>query len=140
MKKDRAIELSEPVTLEGVAATVGNLSSTVAVLSAKVDRLAVGIETLAVKLEDFGEKMMAGFSFFGERVGALEIRTDSLETKVDSLGTKMDALEFEVTANTSKIEGVHRRIDDVVETRARRDELAATNVRVGRIEGHLGLA
>lgn len=93
---------------------------------AKKHRTLPTLEGVAAALDRLSNQMLAGFIFFGERVGALEIR--------------MDSLEFGIAACNSKIEGVHRRIDDIVDTRAKRDELAATNLRVTRIEGHLGLA
>ncbi|HEY4507713.1 MAG TPA: hypothetical protein VJJ47_02465 [Candidatus Paceibacterota bacterium] len=88
------------------------------------------LEGLAASIDNLSLQMMNGFSFFGERVGSLEVRMDSLEERVNLLDVSL----------TSKIEGLHRRMDDVVETRVSRKDLAATNKRVGRIEGHLKLA
>lgn len=105
-----------------------------------LEGLAATLESVAAALDRLSDQMLAGFSFFGERVGSLEIKVDALGDRVSSLEVKFDGLEFATAANTSKIEGLHRRIDDIVEMYAPRRELAETNRRLGRVEGHLGLA
>lgn len=79
-------------------------------------------------LEKLAAMIAENFDFMREEIRR-EFR-EELGGRIDELRQHMDA----------KFLAVHNRIDDVVDTRAKRVDLDATKARVTRIEGHLGLA
>ena len=85
---------------------------------------------------------LVGLAASIERVAALVVEQsnfvrDELRGEIVELRTEMGGLRDEMGA---KFLAVHNRLDDLAWNRASRDDLAATNARVTRIEGHLGLA
>ncbi len=65
------------------------------------------------------------------------VRDELREELRKQIGSQIGGLREEMGA---KFFAIHNRIDDLVETRAKRDDLASTNARVTRVERHLGLA
>lgn len=81
-------------------------------------------------LEKLAAMVAEGFAFVTAEIR--EVRAD-----VRDLRGRVDFLE---TSTNAKFFSLNNRIDEIIDTRAKRAELAATDVRVTRIEGHLGLA
>jgi hypothetical protein len=82
-------------------------------------------------LEKFAVIMAENFEYFRK-----ELKDDLAEVRVE-FRSEIQQLRDHMDA---KFLAVHNRLDDLSLNRATRDELAATNARVTRIEGHLGLA
>ena len=138
-------KLSGKITLEKLATEVAGNSTAIEKLSAATERLSVATESLTAAVSDILAKTDRLEAAVAENAATTErfaiavaenfvftrdeLRSDFWK-ETRELRSYMDAKFF----------AVHNRIDDIVDTRARRDELVAANVRVTRIEGHLGLA
>lgn len=105
------------VTLAGLAVSVEGLVISAATLAAAIERVAA----LVVEQSNFLRDQMRE---------EFRAETGELRGEVGELRGEMRA----------KFLAVHNRLDDILLNRATRDDLAATNVRVSRLEGHLGLA
>jgi polyhydroxyalkanoate synthesis regulator phasin len=81
-------------------------------------------------LEKLAAMVAEGFSFVSAEIREVRAEIHELRERVDFLETSTNAKFFTL----------NNRIDDILETLAKRTELAATNARVTRIEGRLGLA
>lgn len=89
-------------------------------------------------LEKLAAMVAEGFDFMrNELRGEFRSEIKILSERIDVLSERTDFLEASTNA---KFFALNNRIDDILDTRSKRDDLAATNVRVTRIEGHLGLA
>lgn len=67
-------------------------------------------------------------------VESLEDLRSDMNGRFDRLGDRMSAVEERLTAVEGKIAGLHRRIDNELDTRKQHD------VRLTKIERHLGFA
>lgn len=101
-------------------------------------KLATIVVENSMTIEKLAAMVVEGFDFMkGELRGEFRAEVRSVRDEIQELRESVDYLE---TSMNAKFLAVHNRIDDLIDTRAKRDELVATNVRVTRIEGHLGLA
>ncbi len=81
-------------------------------------------------LEKLAAMVADGFNFMKSEMDERFARVDERFAQIDERFAQIDIRLFAIT----------NRLDDLSLNRVTRDELAATNARVSRVERHLGLA
>lgn len=88
-------------------------------------------------LEKLAAMVVEGFSFMSAEIREVRAEIQDIRAEIHELRDRVDFLE---TSTNAKFSALSNRIDDILDTRAKREDLSATNARVARIEGHLGFA